>query len=84
MDVLDFTPEISVIQLPSKANLEVELTDVSDVDLSSVLSAKIRLFIISTQMNKCLKFSSDSLELSENSCVSFLLFAVSSSSAPGC
>lgn len=40
MDVLDFTPEISVIQLPSKANLEVELTDLSRTDLSSALVAK--------------------------------------------
>lgn len=43
MDVLDFTPEISVIQLTCKANLEVELIDLSDIDLSSVLVAKIRL-----------------------------------------
>lgn len=53
MDVLDFTPEISAIQLTCKANLEVELTDLSDIDLSSVLVAKIRLFITSTQMHKC-------------------------------
>lgn len=32
MDVLDFTPEISVIQLPSKANLEVELTDFEAIE----------------------------------------------------